>query len=268
MRASTGGYVDPADVIGRDALIEQIWQILDDQSLVLTAERRIGKTTILNALSGEHRSTADRLFETLETTTRLVAGSPGNHENARNGEASARPDIVLTDTVGFIRKLPTQLVHSFASTLEAAAAADIVVLCADASSEKLEEEIQTVRETLASTLFEVDGEGERRQETVLCLNKSDILSEDRRRELRLHYPGAVLISARQDASPLLDAINEVLAKSWVRMRLLIPHAEYGLVSSLYGRAEIHARDDTAQGTELDVTLPEPQVDRYAHYRTA
>src|SRR5215212_7734051 len=77
-----------------------------------------GKTTILNALSGENRSTADRLFETLETTTRLVRDAPSGN-NGRDG-AVARPDFVLTDTVGFIRKLPTQLVHSFASTLETA----------------------------------------------------------------------------------------------------------------------------------------------------
>ncbi|CAN5279255.1 GTPase HflX [soil metagenome] len=237
-------------------------------SVALVGYTNAGKTTVLNALSGEHRSTADRLFETLETTTRLVSGGYGDHENGKDGEASARPDFVLTDTVGFIRKLPTQLVHSFASTLEAAADANIVVLCADASSGKLEEEIQTVRETLADTLSEIDGESNRRQETVLCLNKSDIVSEDRRRELGIHYPGSLLMSAKQDAGPLLDAINDALARSRVRMRLLIPHAEHGLVSGLYGRAEIHAREDTTQGIEMDVTLPEPQAKRYENYRTA
>lgn len=237
-------------------------------SVALVGYTNAGKTTILNALSGEHRSTADRLFETLETTTRLVAGRHGDHENGKSGGSSARPDFVLTDTVGFIKKLPTQLVHSFASTLEAAADADIVVLCADASSEKLEEEIQTVRETLVETLSTVDGEGGHRQEAVLCLNKSDIVSEDRRRELGIHYSGSVLMSARRDASPLLGTINEALARGRVRMQLLIPHAEHGLVSGLYGRAEIHTREDTTQGTELDVTLPEPQARRYENYRTA
>lgn len=237
-------------------------------SVALVGYTNAGKTTILNALSGERRSTADRLFETLETTTRLVTGSHGDHENGKNSGSSARPDFVLTDTVGFIRKLPTQLVHSFASTLEAAADSDIVVLCADASSEKLEEEIQTVRETLANTLHEVDGEGKRSQEAVLCLNKSDIISEDRRRELGIHYPQSVLMSAKRDASPLLSAINDTLARRRVRMRLLIPHVEYGLVTSLYGRAEIHTREDTTQGIELDVTLPKPEARRYADYRTA
>jgi GTPase len=233
--------------------------------VALVGYTNAGKTTILNALSGENRSTADRLFETLETTTRLVRDAPSGN-NGRDG-AVARPDFVLTDTVGLIRKLPTQLVHSFASTLETARDADVVLLCADASSEKLQEEIRTVEDTLKETLSE-DGAQSSPQESVLCLNKADLISEECRRRLAVSYPAAVLMSAKLDASPLVDAVNEALARSRVRMRILIPHAEYGAVSGLYGRAEIHTREDTAEGLELDVTLPKPYVHRYAHYRTA
>jgi GTP-binding protein HflX len=230
-------------------------------SVVLVGYTNAGKTTILNAVSGENRSTADRLFETLETTTRLVEWSPGN------GGCSTYPNFVLTDTVGFIRKLPAQLVHSFASTLEAARGADGIVICADASSKKLEEEIQTVEDVLTAT-FSRNAANPSRQEAILCLNKSDLLSEERKRELASSYPGVVLMSARTDASPLLDAIKEAFARSRVRVRLLIPHAEYGAVSGLYGRAEIHAREDTTEGLKLDVTLSKLQYLRYAHYRTA
>jgi GTP-binding protein HflX len=232
-------------------------------SVALVGYTNAGKTTILNSLSGENRSTADRLFETLETTTRLIKNVPTG-----NGHYSAvsRPDFVLTDTVGFIRKLPTQLVHSFASTLEAAKEADVIILCADASSEKLEEEIRTVEDTLAETLS--GNNGVTPKETILCLNKSDLISGESRHELMASYPRAVLMSARLDAGPLLDTVNEALTRSMVRMELFIPHAEYGAVSDLYGRAEIHAQKNTNEGLELDVTLPEPQVRRYAHYRTA
>ena len=262
-------------------------------SVALVGYTNAGKTTILNALSGEGRSTADRLFETLETTTRLVAGTGGNHANRPVtgvgvvGQGSppqtgtARPDFVLTDTVGFIRKLPTQLVHSFASTLEAARDADVVVLCADARSETLGGEIRTVEDTLAEALPSAGESGGREdnlsdgasgatrsREAVLCLNKIDLVSEEGRRELASSYPEAVLISARRDASLLLEAINAALASNRVRVRLLIPHAEYGAVGGLYGRAEIHAREDTEEGLKLDVTLTKPQASRYAHYRTA
>src|SRR5215216_4426910 len=238
-------------------------------SVALVGYTNAGKTTILNALSGERRSTADRLFETLETVTRLVRGTPRGAPSEGNGHdgAVARPDFVLTDTVGFIRKLPTQLVHSFASTLEAVSDADVILLCADASSEKLAEEIRTVEHTLRETLSE-DGTQGSPQETVLCLNKVDLISEERRRRLAASYPGAALISAKLDVGGLVDAVNEALAKSRVRMRILIPHDEYGAVSRLYGWAEIHARRDTTEGLELDVTLPKPHVHRYAHYRTS
>ena len=147
-------------------------------SVALVGYTNAGKTTILNALSGERRSTADRLFETLETATRLVRGTP-SERNGRHDGAVARPDFVLTDTVGFIRKLPTQLVYSFASTLEAASDADVVLLCADASSEKLSEEIRTVEDTLKETLSELseDGTQSTPQEMVLCLNKADLITE-------------------------------------------------------------------------------------------
>lgn len=239
-------------------------------SVALVGYTNAGKTTILNALSGERRSTADRLFETLETTSRIVNNTvPADDAQGRDRDgAVARPDFVLTDTVGFIRKLPTQLVYSFASTLEAARDASVIILCADAASEKLGEEILTVEDTLADALSGADhGNSDIVKESVLCLNKADMLSAERRRQLLDAYPKAVLISARQDATPLLDAINEALASSRVRMRLLIPHAEYGAINGLYGRAEIHTREDTNEGLELEVTLPKPQARRYAHYRS-
>ena len=253
-------------------------------SVALVGYTNAGKTTILNALSGESRSTADRLFETLETTTRLVAGAGGNYANGGpiggvggmpqpEQPGSALPDFVLTDTVGFIRKLPTQLVHSFASTLEAASGADVIALCADASSENLQDEIRTVEDTLAEAFSGIDKnvgarDGAPHREAVLCLNKIDLVSEERQRELASSYPEAVLVSARRDASPLLGAINAAFASNRVRVRLLIPHAEYGAVGGLYGRAEIHAREDTEEGLRLDVTLTKPQANRYAHYRIA
>lgn len=252
-------------------------------SVALVGYTNAGKTTVLNALSGEGRSTADRLFETLETTTRLVSGTGAARSNAPVADVEAgsrrapmgttRPDFVLTDTVGFIRKLPTQLVHSFASTLEAARDADVIILCADSSSDTLEEEIRTVEDTLAQSLAFGDGHhgggfGVGNREAVLCLNKIDLLSGERRRELASSYPEAVLISAMRDASPLLDAINQALATDRVRVRLLIPHAEYGAVGGLYGKAEIHAREDTEKGLKLEVTLAKPLVNRYARSRIA
>src|SRR5215217_309989 len=140
-------------------------------TVALVGYTNAGKTTILNALSGANRSTRDRLFETLETTTRLVEGASTN-----DTDGATRPDFVVTDTVGFIRKLPTQLVHSFASTLEAASDADVRVLCADASSEELGDEISTVTQTL-SDIGSGNGSATSVAITILCLNKTDVIDE-------------------------------------------------------------------------------------------
>jgi GTP-binding protein HflX len=228
-------------------------------TVALVGYTNAGKTTILNALSGAARSTRDRLFETLETTTRLVEGT------SREGEDGARPDFVVTDTVGFIRKLPTQLVHSFASTLEAAGDADVRVLCADASSAELEDEIRTVRDTLAETL--ATGNGSAPAETILCLNKMDLISAERARKLRRDYPEAVMISAiGGSCEELLEKIYASIASQRERMEVFIPHAEYAAASRLYGLAEIHAQENTPSGLRMDVSLPRAAAARYAPFR--
>jgi GTPase len=228
-------------------------------TIALVGYTNAGKTTILNSLSGTGRSTKDRLFETLDTTTRLVQGTRSN------GDDGARPDFVVTDTVGFIRKLPTQLVHSFASTLEAARDADVRVLCADASSSSLEDEVGTVRRTLARTLEGGNGSGPEGA-TILCLNKMDLVPRDRTRELRRDYPEAVMISALRGCDALLERIYGVIASERERMEVFIPHAEYAAVSRLYGLAEIHAQENTDAGLWMDVSLPRAASARYAPYK--
>jgi GTP-binding protein HflX len=229
-------------------------------TVALVGYTNAGKTTILNAVSGAGRSTKDRLFETVETTTRLVERSRGD------GEDGTRPDFVVTDTVGFIRKLPTQLVRSFASTLEAAHDADVRVVCADASSEELEDEIRTVRNTLAETLLANSNGGSAPGATILCLNKIDLVSHERAAELRKGYPEAIRISALEGCEALLDEIYGLIASGRERMEVFIPHAEYAAVSRLYGFAEIHAQENTASGLWMDVSLPRAALARYAPYR--
>ena len=229
-------------------------------TVALIGYTNAGKTTILNALSGAKRSTKDRLFETLQTTTRLVEG-----RGATGKDGAARPDFVVTDTVGFIRKLPTQLVHSFASTLTSAREADISVLCADAASLELADEISTVTRTLSET-FGLDN-GTPMGTTILCLNKIDLLGEERIRELRAEYPDAVMISALQGCEDLLQEIYASIASQRQRMALLIPHSDYAAASRLYGLAEIHTRENTPDGVLMNVSLPRSATARYIPYIT-
>jgi GTP-binding protein HflX len=235
-------------------------------TVALVGYTNAGKTTILNALSGAKRSTKDRLFESLETTTRLVEGSGTSGTDGEVGKAGAsRPDFVITDTVGFIRKLPTQLVHSFASTLESAYDADVRVLCADASSEDLVNEISTVSTTLSDTSGSKNGKSP--GATILCLNKIDLLDAERVSELRTRFPDAVTISAHNSCQDLLEEIYTYISSQRQNMTLLIPHSDYALASQLYGLAEIHARQNTPDGVRLEVSLPLSAAPRYTPYNS-
>jgi GTP-binding protein HflX len=235
-------------------------------TVALVGYTNAGKTTILNALSGARRSTRDRLFETLETTTRLVEGTSAN-----DADGAARPDFVVTDTVGFIRKLPTQLVHSFASTLEAASDADVRVLCADASSVDLGDEISTVTQTLSETFgsdnASTTGASAKGtpSSTILCLNKTDLIDREDVRKLGAEYPDAVMISALHDCGELLERIYASISTQRQRMSLLIPHSDYAAASHLYGLAEIHTRENTPEGVRMDVSLPTSAAFRYTPY---
>ncbi|WP_273889080.1 GTPase HflX [Rubrobacter naiadicus] len=220
-------------------------------SVSLVGYTNAGKTTLLNALSSSEGSTADRLFETLETSTRIVRGTEGN------------PDILMTDTVGFIRKLPTQLVHSFESTLEAAADADVLVVCADASSPFLDEEVAVVRETLSG----LDPAPEE-EDVILCLNKIDRLKPHEIKALKTRYPSATLLSALRNPRELLDRIYSRLSERMERLELLIPHSDYQIVSTLYERAIVHSQKPLEGGTLLDVSIPDQILPRYSRYRIA
>src|SRR5919107_415835 len=225
-------------------------------TVALVGYTNAGKTTILNTLSGARRSTKDRLFETLETTTRLVEGS------RKVGPDGMWPDFVVTDTVGFIRKLTTQLVHSFASTLEVARECDVTVVCADASSEELEEEIQTVTRTLSGAAENGVGTGP----MVMCLNKMDLVSDSRAAELGRDHPHAVLISAIENCEALVEEIYRAIASRRERMRVFIPHAEYAAASRLYGLAQIHAQENTESGLWMGGSLPRSASGKYASYQ--
>ncbi len=165
---------------------------------------------------------------------------------------------MITDTVGFIQKLPTQLVHSFASTLQAARESDIVVLCADASSGDLEENIKTVKSTLSQG-------GAENSDYILCLNKVDLLASDDLKSLEERYKEDVTISAAQNTEALADRIHEEISAFRPKVKLLIPHEQYGLVAELYRTSEIHSSENVNEGVALEASVPKSQVGKYAKY---
>jgi GTP-binding protein HflX len=217
--------------------------------VALAGYTNAGKSTLLNALTDAKVSVDDRLFETLDPTTRSFS------QDGRR--------YLVTDTVGFIRRLPHQLVEGFAATLEETARADLVLHVADASAadERLDEMIRAVE----SVLSEIAAD---ELPLELVLNKIDCVDPLRRRRLANRFPGAVEISARDGEG--LDALKERIAGRFGErlrsVRLLVPYEEGKALAELYELgAPIAERLDTPEGVVVVAQLPQRDVARFAPF---
>jgi len=217
-------------------------------TVALAGYTNAGKSTLLNALTGADVGVRDRLFHTLDPTTRSF-------------EISGRT-YLLTDTVGFIRKLPHQLVDAFSATLEEALGADLIVHVADASApeQELHEMLGAVDDVLAET-----GAAERPR--LLALNKVDLLDEERRRELSFRFPRAVQVSAAgaTGLEELRDAIEARFLATLEPMELLVPFADGGTLSELHELAGELERTDTPDGVRVKARVPAAVAPRFERF---
>ena len=217
-------------------------------TVALAGYTNAGKSTLLNALTGSDVGVRERLFHTLDPSTRSF-------------EIEGR-SYLLTDTVGFIRKLPHQLVDAFSATLEEAMGADLVVHVADASAP--EGELHAMLAAVDEVLAEV-GAGERPR--LLALNKVDLLDEDRRRELGFRFPGAVQVSGETGEG--LKALGEAIEARFLRtlepMELLVPYTDGGILSELHELAGELEREDTAEGVRVRARVPASAAARFERF---
>jgi GTPase len=222
-------------------------------TIALAGYTNAGKSTLLNALADADVSVRDRLFHTLDPTTR-----------------TARLDgrtYLVTDTVGFIRKLPHELVDAFAATLEETKRADLILHVADAS---VGEDALAEMTSAVDDVLEEIGAGERPR--LLVFNKVDLLSEDERALLaaaaRRHE--AVLVSAETGAGVdvLVDRIAEHFRSALRRVELLVPFEEGARLAELHALAGDLEREDTAEGVRVVARLPAPVAERYERFITA
>jgi GTP-binding protein HflX len=221
-------------------------------TVALAGYTNVGKSTLLNALTGADVSVENRLFETLDPTTRGF-----EHDGKR---------YLVTDTVGFIRKLPTQLVEGFASTLEETLVADLVLHVVDASEpdDRLEEMVASVDAVLAEI-------GADDVPVEVVLNKIDHVDPLGRRRLGNAFPGSLQISAvTGEGLPELRArIAERFADRYEDVRLLLPYEEGGKLAELYALgAPIDERRDTEEGVFIRARLQRQHTRRFASYLVA
>ncbi len=221
-------------------------------TIALAGYTNVGKSTLLNALTGAEVSVENRLFETLDPTTRGF-----DYEGRR---------YLVTDTVGFIRRLPHQLVEGFAATLEETLVADVVLHVADGSAD--DDELDRMVAAVEEVLREIGAE---ELPVQLVLNKIDRVDEIGRRRLGNRFPGAPQVSAQtgEGLEQLKARLAEQFASRWELVRLLLPYADGASLSELYALgAPIESREDTPEGVLVVARLPRRDLRRYARFLVA
>ena len=222
-------------------------------TVALAGYTNVGKSTLLNALTGAEVSVENRLFETLDPTTRSF-----EHDGKR---------YLVTDTVGFIRRLPTQLVQGFASTLEETIVADLILHVADASlpDDRLREQMAAVSAVLA----DIGGD---ELPVVLVLNKVDRLDPLARKRVANRFPEAQLglrCDRRRRSTSCASTSPSLFADRFEDVRLLVPYDEGTALSALYALgAPIDERRDTDAGVLIRAKLSHRDTRRFARYLVA
>jgi GTP-binding protein HflX len=220
-------------------------------TIALVGYTNAGKSTLLNAMTGAEVGVRDRLFHTLDPTTRTL-------------KIGGRPHL-LTDTVGFISKLPHQVVDAFGATLEETTRAELLAHVLDASAPAAQEEI--MKRSVEETLEEI-GAGE--QPRLLVLNKVDLLDSEQREDLRLRYPDAVLVSGvtGEGLEELGERIERELAHTLRHVDLLVPYADGSSLAELHDLAGDFSRENTAEGVRVHALVPARLAERFARFAVA
>jgi len=206
-----------------------------------------GKSTLFNALTQAEVLVEDKLFATLDPTTRHLL-LPGNQE------------VLLTDTVGFIQKLPTRLIAAFRATLEEVTDADLLLEVVDISHENAIEQSETVNDILQEL-------GVKEKPRVTALNKSDLLDDASEIDTSL-YANAVTVSALRESGldTLRGKIAQVLADRMEQVEVTIPYTKGELVELFHRRGHVEQEEHQPQGTYLAGRIPRTLRGYYAQYR--
>jgi GTP-binding protein HflX len=216
-------------------------------TVALVGYTNAGKSTLLNRLTDADVLVEDRLFSTLDPTTRQLR-LPG-------GET-----VLASDTVGFVQRLPHQLVESFQSTLEEVVDADLLLHVVDASSTEAEQQIDAVHKVLRDI-------GADEVPELLVLNKADVASPDDVKVLSVAHPQAVVVSAvtGEGTSVLLDTLAARLRSLAPIVELLVPYERGDVVAALHREGEVLVEVHAEGGSRVRARLPAPTVTRFGEF---
>jgi GTP-binding protein HflX len=208
--------------------------------VALVGYTNAGKSTLFNALTGAAVTARDQLFATLDPTMRGLTLPSGRR-------------VILSDTVGFISELPTQLVEAFRATLEEVAEADLILHIRDIAHPDTEAQRNDVLAVLAAMAQDGTLDADFADRTIEVLNKADLVGGVEHVELR---PGAVAVSARtgEGFATLLAALDARIAAGLEQLHYAIPHRDGARLAWLYAHGEVTDRADTEDATQVTVRL--------------
>ena len=215
----------------------------DAASVAIVGYTNAGKSSLLNALTGAGVLVENALFATLEPTT-------------RRGEFTDGRPFVLTDTVGFVRHLPTQLVEAFRSTLEEVVDADLLVHVVDGSDVNPLAQIEAVREVLNEVIADHDSHP---APELLVVNKTDAADGLTLAQLRRALPGAVFVSAHtgDGLDQLQQRMAQLVTPTDTMVDVTIPYDRGDLVSRVHADGRVDATEHSAEGTRIKARVPIP-----------
>ena len=206
----------------------------DQLRVALVGYTNAGKSSLMRALTGSEVLVEDKLFATLDTTVRAL-------------QPETKPRVLISDTVGFIKKLPHDLVASFRSTLDEALEASLLLFVVDASDPTYESQLEVSRNVLCEIGAEV-------VPSRLLLNKIDRVSEADRAALLAKHPDAILLSAKsaQDVAALRETIVAFFEASMVEDQFVLPYAKQALLAEVYENARVLSEDFDTTGRIMKV----------------
>jgi GTP-binding protein HflX len=203
-------------------------------TVALVGYTNAGKSSLMRAMTGSEVLVADKLFATLDTTIRPLY-------------PETRPKVLMTDTVGFIKKLPHDLVASFKSTLDEAAGASLLLFVVDASDPSFRSQLEVTRKVLA----EVGASG---VPSLLVMNKQDRLGPEAIASLKAEYPDAVFLSTRSkdDVNALRERMMAFFEREMIDEEFRIPFTAQGVLGEIRSRVRILSEEYTAEGLTIRV----------------